>query len=255
MFSPFRKLRAELRSAWITPHSIQRLKEFSYISWLAERLCFWAEFLSPSILFIPTRSLIHAGLHDVNLPVEKETYIIERMRHRARHVDMYIVSCIVIEIFLWFSLMTSESQILRVIIRILMLIRILDIAQANINLNVFDRLRFAESSHVTVSVTRNLIIAAITYGELMLCFALLYATMPFNLHGIEYTYDCLYFSMATQLTIGYGDIHPIGMARYLATFQGFVGLFFSLLIVGRFVSLLPPARTVFGDEATERKES
>jgi hypothetical protein len=249
MFSTITKLQAELRAAQRIPHSVTRLKEFSYLSWFVERLCFWAEFFSPSILFIPTRSLIHAGLHDVNRSVEKESYIIERMRHRARHVDLYILSCILVEFALGISLLIGYSQPLCILIRVVALVRILDIAQANINLNVFDRLRFAESSHVTVSVTRNLIIAAITYGELMLSFALLYATMPLNLHGIEYTYDCVYFSMATQLTIGYGDIHPIGAARYLATLQGFIGLFFSLLIVGRFVSLLPPAKTVFGDEA------
>jgi len=254
MFSPIAKLRAEFRSARIVPHSIQRLKEFSYLSWLAERVCFWTEFISPSILFIPTRSLIHSGLHDLNEPAEKESYIIERMRHRAQHVDLYIVSCILAEIALGIILPLTDSVLLRVIIQVLMALRIVDIAQANINLNIFDRLRFAESTHVTISVTRNLIIAAITYSELMLAFALLYASMPNNLHGIGHLYDCLYFSMVTQLTIGYGDIHPVGAARYLATAQGFIGLFFSLLIVGRFISLLPAAKTVFGDEVNKASD-
>src|SRR5579883_2395721 len=217
MISPITKLRAELTAARRVPPSVLRLKEFSYLSWLAERLCFFAEFISPSILFIPTRSLIHWGLHDIEQAGEKESYLIERMRHRARHVDLYIVSSIVVEILLGFILLSTNSALVRIVVQILMVIRIIDIAQANINLNVFDRLRFAESSHVTVSVTRNLIIAAITYGELMLVFSLLYATLPADLHGIQGVHECLYFSMVTQLTIGYGDIHPIGIVRYIAT--------------------------------------
>jgi hypothetical protein len=255
MFSPIQKLRAELRCARRKPESVRRLKDFSPLSWFFERLLFWSEFLSPSILFIPTRSLIHSGLHDLNDTHEKETYIIERMRHRSRHVDTYILAWIAFEILLALALEVTDLFAFRVFIRFLMFLRILDIAQANINLNVFDRLRFVETSHVTVSVTRNLILAAITYVELVIVFAAVYATMPDNIKGLVHSYDCLYFSLTTQITVGYGDLHPVGIARYIGTLQGMIGLFFSLLIMSRFVSLLPAVRTVFGDDVQMHAET
>jgi hypothetical protein len=43
----------------------------------------------------------------------------------------------------------------------------------------------------------------------------------------------------TQLTIGYGDIAPMGPVKYLALFQGFIGFLFTILILGRFIALLP----------------
>jgi hypothetical protein len=248
------KLRAEFRAARHEPESITRLREFSPLSWFFERLLFWAEFVSFSILFIPTRSLIHSALHDLNDPQEKESYIIEHMLHRARHVDTYIMLWIVFEVLLAIVLEVESALWLLVAVRVLMALRVVDIAQANINLNVFDRLRFAETSHVTVSVTRNLILAAITYVELVVVFAVVYATMPLNVHGVTHLYDCLYFSMSTQLTVGYGDLHPLGVARYVATVQGMIGFFFSLLIMSRFVSLLPAVRTVFGDDLQHEKK-
>ncbi|MDP4199294.1 MAG: potassium channel family protein [Bacteroidota bacterium] len=254
MLNPYVKLRDELRSARHEPESIARLREFSPISWFFERVLFWAEFVSPSILFIPTRSLTYAALKDLDDPREKESYVIERMLHRARHVDLYILLWVVFEVLLALVLHVANALWLLIMIRALMALRVIDIAQANINLNVFDRLRFAETSHVTVSVTRNLILAAITYVELVVVFAVVYATMPLNIHGVAHLYDCLYFSMTTQLTVGYGDLHPVGVARYIATIQGMVGLFFSLLIMSRFVSLLPAVRTVFGDDARHEQK-
>lgn len=170
------------------------------------------------------------------------------MRHRSRHVDNYILAWIGLEILLALGLEFTDALSFRILIRVLMALRVLDIAQANINLNVFDRLRFVETSHVTVSVTRNLILAAITYVELVLVFAVVYATMPENIKGLVHNFDCLYFSLTTQITVGYGDLHPVGAARYIGTLQGMIGLFFSLLIMSRFVSLLPAVKTVFGDE-------
>jgi hypothetical protein len=68
--------------------------------------------------------------------------------------------------------------------------------------------------------------------------------MSMNLAGATERFDALYFSMITQLTIGYGDIRPLHAARWIASLQGLVGFGFTLLIIGRFVSLIPPVRTI-----------
>lgn len=243
MLNILRKLRAEFVAARRPPKDLTRLKEFSYVTWFAERLFFWAEFLSPGILYIPTRNLLHYHLNEVNKPA-RESYMIENMRHRSNAVDFYILSWIGFQFVLLILLGEIGTPWVVTIIRVLVVLRVFDIAQANINMNILDRLRYGETSHITVSVTRNLVLAALTFGELMLSFALLYATMPWNLAGATSRFDAIYFSMITQLTIGYGDIKPIHAARWIASVQGLVGFGFSLLIIGRFVSLIPPVRTI-----------
>ncbi|GAA0286604.1 ion channel [Psychrosphaera haliotis] len=45
----------------------------------------------------------------------------------------------------------------------------------------------------------------------------------------------IYFSVVTFTTLGYGDIHPIGIARAVATFEAFIGSFALALYVVVFV--------------------
>ncbi len=47
--------------------------------------------------------------------------------------------------------------------------------------------------------------------------------------------DCLYFSMVTFTTLGYGDITPHGLARPIAAFEAFTGSFTMALFVVVFV--------------------
>jgi hypothetical protein len=252
MYSIVRKLRAEFAAAGRHPKDIARLKYFSYVTWIAERLFFWAEFISPGILYIPTRSLLHAHLSEVDQPAARESFMIENMRHRSNAVDFYILSWIAFQFIMLVLLKMIGSYWVVAAIRALVLVRVIDIAQANINMNIFDRLRYGETSHITVSVTRNIVLAALTFVELILSFGLIYATMPENLLGAAGRFDAIYFSMITQLTIGYGDIRPLHAARWIASAQGLVGFGFSLLIIGRFVSLIPPVRTI--DDAMKSAE-
>jgi hypothetical protein len=46
---------------------------------------------------------------------------------------------------------------------------------------------------------------------------------------------CLYFSVVTFTTLGYGDIIPHGLARPIAAFEAFVGSFTMALFVVVFV--------------------
>jgi hypothetical protein len=49
-----------------------------------------------------------------------------------------------------------------------------------------------------------------------------------------------YFSFITQLTIGFGDVYPIGWLRIVAVIQGLTAALFVLLIFGAIVSSLRP---------------
>lgn len=44
--------------------------------------------------------------------------------------------------------------------------------------------------------------------------------------------DCLYFSLTTQSTLGYGDLYPKGYARLLSTIQTIAGILISTFILG-----------------------
>ncbi len=48
-------------------------------------------------------------------------------------------------------------------------------------------------------------------------------------------FNCLYFSIVTFTTLGYGDLTPVGLARVTAAFEAFVGSFTLALYVVVFV--------------------
>lgn len=54
-----------------------------------------------------------------------------------------------------------------------------------------------------------------------------------------------YYSLFTMSTLGYGDITPISSwAIILVTIQTLLGVFMELMILARFVSLLPKPDTL-----------
>jgi hypothetical protein len=88
-----------------------------------------------------------------------------------------------------------------------------------------------------ISPQRTLVLAAINYVELMLWFGLVYALNYKSLHGAGQPATAFYFSIITQLTIGYGDVSPEGwFLRILAALQGLIGALFVIVVLGRAIS-------------------
>jgi voltage-gated potassium channel Kch len=48
-------------------------------------------------------------------------------------------------------------------------------------------------------------------------------------------FNSLYFSVVTFTTLGYGDISPVGVARFIAACEAFLGSFTMALFVVVFV--------------------
>jgi hypothetical protein len=90
-----------------------------------------------------------------------------------------------------------------------------------------------------VEPVRTLVLAAINYVELMLWFGLLYALNYHSLHGASRPVTAFYFSIITQLTIGYGDVYAMGWLRIIAAAQGLIGALFVIVVLGRAVSASP----------------
>jgi len=53
--------------------------------------------------------------------------------------------------------------------------------------------------------------------------------------NIYFLLETVYFSVVTFTTLGYGDISPIGVTRFFATFEAFIGSFSLALFVVVFV--------------------
>ena len=66
--------------------------------------------------------------------------------------------------------------------------------------------------------------------------------IDYSLHSINFNMQvltdfgyCLYYSIVTFTTLGYGDIHPLGFSHVIASIEAIIGAFFMALFVVVFV--------------------
>ncbi|WP_321912369.1 potassium channel family protein [Paraburkholderia sp. J11-2] len=120
--------------------------------------------------------------------------------------------------------------------------RVFEIVETVININLFDPVRNGVANHVA-SVPRMVILGMWNWFEVAICFAIFYgsswahfvygnAESATSGHG-------LYFSVVTQLTIGYGDVSPIHATQFAAALQGLIGFLLGMIMLSRIVAFLP----------------
>ncbi len=121
-------------------------------------------------------------------------------------------------------------------------IRVADILQANVNGHLFDGLRLPGGNTVS-SVTRSTLLAVWNYLEVIGWFCIFYMAadgLSWSSDGSK-SFQALYFSAITQVTIGFGDLHPDRLpARVLAMTQGLVGTLLLAFAIARFASAVKP---------------
>ena len=213
----------------------QKLREYSLITWFFERVFWGLHQLSPARLVRRSRNA-HVSSEAFRLDPHASTV------RRARRVEAYIIAWFAIEA----ALSTSAAYQLvwpLWIPRVIVLARIVDIFQQSVNMSVFDQLR-SDERLVISSAVRTLVLSFLNYVELLVCFGLVYYSFPGSLSGSTGWIDDLYFSVVTQLTIGFGDIRPLGVSRIIASAQGLVSVIFTILMLGSIVSVLPKIDTV-----------
>lgn len=220
----------------------KQLREYSIITWFFERVFWYLHQVSPSRIAGGSR-VAHVNSAAFRNNPQAATAI------RSRRKELYILSWLAIEIALLSMAELAPAWPLW-IPRILATIRILDIFQSAVNLSVFDQLRTDEQVLIS-SAVRTLVLSFLNYLELVICFGLVYMTMPEQLVGASSWADALYYSVVTQLTIGYGDIRPLGVARFVSSVQGLVAVAFTILILGRIVSVLPRIESVMKHSADD----
>ena len=193
------------------------LRQYSPITWAFERVFRSLQFLPPQLVLRPWDA-------DKQLPDKT------RAAQRSVKVEGYVLACIAVEAALGGLYLFAGMSPWWV--RIAASLRIVDVVQASVNVSVFDQLR---RRHAVTSIRRSLVLTFGSFLELIFSFGLLYVTLLDKLSGGSGWPDAFYFSVVTQLTIGYGDIHPLGIAKGLVAIQGLAGLGLIVVVLGRVV--------------------
>lgn len=130
-------------------------------------------------------------------------------------------------------------------------IRIFEIAIYQINVLLFDQYRVEKKGekYALRGYRRIIILLLHNYVEILFWFALFYRNLDFLFDSKHISLNSvsgsLYFSLVTMSTLGYGDIIPTDTAGLIFCFaQISIGIFMALLIITRFVSLLPRPETL-----------
>jgi len=185
---------------------------------------------------------------------ESENEVADASRN-AQRVDTFVASCVLFDLVCFLALTVSARGYVRNIALVFCGWRAIDIVATAVRMTLFKFL--FEPNAAVASHIRVVVLGLINYIELCVCFAVFYAAIPDCIYlpstGKWDWLSPLYFSAITQLTIGYGDMYPIGPARALAAIQAFVGVILIVLLVSRFISVMKPIRSVSPTEGTGQK--
>lgn len=181
---------------------------------------------------------------------------LEQSEIRAKAVDTFVAVCILFG----FSSLLTECFALNWWVKTFILIfpvwRILDVLGADIRMCIFDPFDNAAVStgtpkqYVSSTASRVIVLGVLNYIELFVCFAAMYAYAPERIAqtttaihwsdgGLGILEKAMHLSVASQLTIGFGDVAPDGWLRPVVWFQGAAGLTILALFITRYMSLLP----------------
>jgi hypothetical protein len=228
----------------------EKIKKFGPITFVLYIIFKNLNWLSPSHYIIYQKGKIHDRMRNMD---KGELYI--ATKHLVKKVDIYILICIAIESLLVVvtpKLASIGSKLINSALLILLIIRLIEIVQININIALFDALKtsedISEESHSMASPTRSVITMTLNYIELFIIFGLLYFISPGGAlvqeTGTLNYINNFYYSIVVQLTSGFENIHPTGWFKILTIIQMSIGIMFIVIIIARVFNLLPTIRSV-----------
>ncbi len=169
---------------------------------------------------------------------------------RSRAIDLYVLFWTLTSP-LTFVIVSNVAVSLgwQIAIYFLATVRLIESIQSPLNTLVFDLHRGRTDSN-TASSSRLLVLTLLNTLEFAVWFAVLYALNLQFLCGARRKVDALYFSVMTQFTVGFGDIHPSAGLRYLATLQVTGGFLLAVIVLARAVTTLPAMKGLLDSQKT-----
>lgn len=168
--------------------------------------------------------------------IADESFVIRR----ATALEWYILGWVALEGGVVAALLagTNVPEWGRLLLYLLVGVRIVEILQKAFSVTVFARLSRRTDDSI-VSAPRMVFLAFVNFAELAACFGTVYALDLARLHGADGVVAAYYFSLITQLTIGFGDIVPTGYLRLVVVLHGAVAVAFFTLVFARLMTALP----------------
>nr|VFJ71621.1 MAG: Ion channel [Candidatus Kentron sp. FW] len=170
-------------------------------------------------------------------------------------------SYIFVESWVFFNLSLSISvlilkefkvlaEILSAFLLIYGVVRVFEIVVYQINVLMFDQYRAekAGKKYELRSYRRLMILSIQNYIEILFWFSsfyFYYSECFSNTDLLNTAIGSFYYSLVTMSTLGYGDVSPVVTVGYLIVIaHTSIGVFLTLMIIARFISLLPKPETM-----------
>ena len=166
-------------------------------------------------------------------------------------VDGYVLGNLLLSIVLFYICSALNLHYWEAIFLFYGGIRVFEVFIYQINVLLFDeyRAKKAGKTYVLGGFRRLVILLLLNYVEIIFWFALFYRnfiwafeTAKINLNSVLVYIN---FSFTTMTTFGYSTMLPKHNSGYiLILIQSVIGLFMALLILARFISLIPMPKTL-----------
>ena len=130
-------------------------------------------------------------------------------------------------------------------------LRVFEVIIYQINVLLFDEYRAKKTgkSYALRGFRRLVVLLLHNYAEIIFWFALFYRNLEWAFEtgktSLNLFFTSLNFSFVTMSTFGYSTIAPKEiLGEFLILIQSIIGLFIALLILARFISLIPTPQTM-----------
>ncbi len=182
------------------------------------------------------------------LSLFKFIYLFPRVKNSYVFVDCWVLGHLLLSVTLLSLFRSPNLHWWEAIFLVYGGLRILEIIIYQTNVLLFDeyRKKKREENYSVRSYRRLVILLLLNYTEIVFWFALLYRNLvwAFDTKGIILNsfFQSLNLSFVTMTTFGHADISPIKWSgEALILIQSIIGVFMALLVLARFIALLPQA--------------
>jgi hypothetical protein len=184
-------------------------------------------------------------------PFQLIRVLFPKTRENYGFVDIWVLGNLIFSFLCLTILSAPQVRWWEILILCYAGVRIFEVVIYQINVLLFDEYRAKKANlKYTVRGFRRIVLLLLhNYIEVLCWFALFYRNLAFLFDSKHISLNSLggslYFSLVTMSTLGYGDIIPKeGAGSFVVFMQLSIGILMALLILARFISLLPKPETL-----------